>query len=148
MRRYNQGWRDESERHSLSARRIKTGRKVEKFANILSNPLSFNAAFSKGERKEEYEDDDRDVGIEEEEEIDPGYAKGRRDVMTVGELEKRDDLVFVNADYEVEDLKNYLGKEALEYDAFFVKENDGDYEEVWGIEGNVPYVDKNAHRVR
>ena len=32
MRRYNHGWRGESERHSLSARKIKTGTK-------LPNPL-------------------------------------------------------------------------------------------------------------
>lgn len=29
MRRYNQGWKQESERHSLAARKVKTGRKVK-----------------------------------------------------------------------------------------------------------------------
>lgn len=53
MRRYNKGWKSESARHSLAARRIKTGRKIEGVAGVLSNPLSFNAAFSKGEKSDE-----------------------------------------------------------------------------------------------
>lgn len=38
MKKYNQGWRAESERHSLAARRVKTGRKNKMFfhAPLLS----------------------------------------------------------------------------------------------------------------
>ena len=34
------------------------------------------------------------------------------------------------------------------FDAFFVKLADGDYAEIWGIYGTVPYLHKEAYRVR
>jgi hypothetical protein len=44
MRRYNKGWTQESERHSLAARKIKTGRKTKAdqlFDNIIKLPENF-----------------------------------------------------------------------------------------------------------
>jgi hypothetical protein len=71
-----------------------------------------------------------------------------RSVKKVSELDKKSDLQFVNADYEVSEIKKYAGKSADDYDSFFVKIKDGDYSEIWGITGIVPTLTKTAYRVK
>lgn len=38
-------------------------------------------------------------------------------------------------------------KGADEFDSFFVKTGDGEYLEIWGICGIIPYTHKNAYRI-
>jgi hypothetical protein len=60
----------------------------------------------------------------------------------VGQL--GDHLLLVQAD--VEFVKKRTGA-ADEFGHFFVDTDGGDYSEVWGVRGRVPYLDKTAHRV-
>lgn len=64
------------------------------------------------------------------------------------------EYIFVDIDYEVESMKESIAgsvarfdKEYDDYGAFFVIVGDGDFDEVWGIYGNIPYNDKIAYRV-
>lgn len=54
---------------------------------------------------------------------------------------------FVSDSQDVQAIRDYLGKDANEFDAFFVWIEDGDYVAVWGIEGTVPYLSKRAYLV-
>jgi len=44
-------------------------------------------------------------------------------------------------------VKSHLGKIAEEFDSFFIRVGDGDYQEVWGIHGIIPYLSKNAYQI-
>ena len=73
-------------------------------------------------------------------------ATGKK-MMSVADIdEKKPQLKLVDADYEVESIKENLGKKAEGYDTFFVEVKDGEYGEVWGVEG-VPYNWKTAYRI-
>jgi hypothetical protein len=58
-----------------------------------------------------------------------------------------EDFVFVSTDFEVEELKNQLGKEAKEYDAFFIKVKNGEIVEAYGMHGIVPHNDKLVWKI-
>jgi hypothetical protein len=206
MRRYNKGWTQESERHSLARRGVKTGHapcagmlmaqgmgdvwKLETpNEDAYSDELNFIAERAiSGDRKAQnflsklwgekwssvkekletegsvwyvwymdgvHELMNRDMKEQDEKRKflrkalgEPIAAKGRKVmVKRIADLENRKDLDYVNVDYEVDAIKEYLGESAKDYDAFFVKVKDGDYAEVWGVEGNVPYLDNSAHRL-
>lgn len=69
------------------------------------------------------------------------------EVKTISELP--DDLILVDRDYEVRDLNAFFGlSEDEAFGGFFVRVKDGDYDEVWGFYGTVPYFDKLAWRIR
>lgn len=55
-------------------------------------------------------------------------------------------LQFVSDSQDVQAIHEHLGPESLDYDAFFVDIKDGEYSEVWGIVGIVPYLSKLASR--
>ena len=61
------------------------------------------------------------------------------------------DLQFVSDSQDVQAIKDYFGDavngEYGEYDAFFVRVQDGEYTEVWGICGIVPYNSKLTTRL-
>lgn len=54
---------------------------------------------------------------------------------------------FVSDSQDTQAVKEHLGQIANEFDSFFVKVGDGDYDEVWGVHGIVPYTNKNAYRI-
>ena len=58
-----------------------------------------------------------------------------------------DDLILVTDSQDVEAIKDYLGSLPFDYDIFFVSVEDGDYSEVWGVEGNIPYLCRIADRL-
>lgn len=58
------------------------------------------------------------------------------------------ELQFVSDSQDVAPIREYLGADAGEYDAFFVHIQDGDYTEVWGICGIIPYNSKLTTRLR
>lgn len=56
-------------------------------------------------------------------------------------------LQFVSDSQDVQAVKEHVGPNANGYDAFFVGIEDGDYTEVWGICGIIPYNSKLTSRV-
>jgi hypothetical protein len=66
-------------------------------------------------------------------------------MSAVGALPK--DLQFVSDSQDVAPIKEYIGESAQGYDAFFVAIQDGEYREVWGIVGIIPYNTKLTSRL-
>jgi len=56
-------------------------------------------------------------------------------------------LQFVSDSQDVQAIRELIGESASGYDAFFVGVADGDYSEVWGICGIVPYNTKLTTRL-
>lgn len=56
-------------------------------------------------------------------------------------------LEFVSDSQDVTAIKQHIGQSADGYDAFFISVADGDYTEVWGIVGIVPYNTKLTSRL-
>lgn len=67
--------------------------------------------------------------------------------MRVKDLENREDLVFVNVDFEVRELLDLLGVKE-DYNALFVKMENGDIVEAYGMYGVVPDLEKPVFRIR
>ena len=57
-------------------------------------------------------------------------------------------LRLVSDSQDVQAIREYLGKDAGNYDAFFVATKDGDYTEVWGMVGIIPYNSKLVSKLR
>jgi hypothetical protein len=57
-------------------------------------------------------------------------------------------LQLITDSQEVYAIREYLGKDAGNYDAFFVDVQNGDYAEVWGMCGIIPYNSKLVSRLR
>lgn len=61
----------------------------------------------------------------------------------VKDINLRDDLHFISDSQEVEEIKAQLGIEDLDYiNSLFVKIDNGDYAEVYGISGIIPWLYK------
>lgn len=56
-------------------------------------------------------------------------------------------LILVTDAQDVKPLKDYLGEIASDYDSFFVEVKDGEYSEVWGFCGTVPYLSKLTTKI-
>lgn len=56
-------------------------------------------------------------------------------------------LQLVSDSQDVQAIREHLGEDAGSYDAFFVAIKDGDYKEVWGMVGIVPYNSKLVSRL-
>ena len=85
-------------------------------------------------------------------------AKGKSENMTkqakmirwctVKDLNEREDLQFISDSQDVEQIKKDLN--IKDYDtihSFFVKVQDGEYKEVYGIGGIIPYLDKTVYKI-
>lgn len=57
------------------------------------------------------------------------------------------DYVFLSDSQCLEDIKDYVGSKAYGYASFFVRVEDGDYQEVWGCYRMVPYLDERVYRI-
>lgn len=57
---------------------------------------------------------------------------------------------FIQDSQDVEWVKDYLGKSKTEdYETFFIKQDtDGDITSAYGLTNTVPYMDKQAHKIR
>jgi len=69
--------------------------------------------------------------------------------MTVADLQKRyanvperDTLIFVSDSQDINPIKEVFGSPASEFDSFFVRAENGEYTEVYGMEGLVPTLDR------
>ena len=56
-------------------------------------------------------------------------------------------LTLVSDSQDVQAIREYLGEDAGNYDAFFVDVQNGEYVEVWGMVGIVPYLSKLVSRL-
>ena len=56
-------------------------------------------------------------------------------------------LTLVSDSQDVQAIREHLGEDAGNYDAFFVDVQNGDYVEVWGMVGIVPYLSKLVSRL-
>ncbi len=72
----------------------------------------------------------------------------RLDCTTIRALQGRPELTLVTDSQDVRALKRSVGGRARGYDGFLTDIRAGDYAEVWGFRGNVPFLDKFACRVR
>lgn len=70
-------------------------------------------------------------------------------LTTVANLNTRHDLTFISDSQDVEALKEHLGKNSIaqDYDSFFVKVENGDYTEIYGMAGIVPYLSKLVRKI-
>lgn len=57
------------------------------------------------------------------------------------------DLEFLSDSQDRETIRQALHGKGNDYDAFFVRVVDGEYQEVWGIAGIVPYLSKLTTRL-
>ena len=58
------------------------------------------------------------------------------------------DLQLVSDSQDVQAIRDHIGGTiADDYDAFFVSTADGDYSEVWGMVGVIPYLSKLVTRL-
>jgi len=68
--------------------------------------------------------------------------------MQVKDLEQGTDVfTFVSDSQDVEAVRDALGAVAVGYDSFFVRLGEGDYEEVYGMEGVVPKLCKTVYKI-
>jgi hypothetical protein len=56
-------------------------------------------------------------------------------------------LQFISDSQDVQAIRDHLGEDAGNYDAFFVDVQNGDYVEVWGMVGIVPHTSKLVSRL-
>ena len=69
--------------------------------------------------------------------------------MKVRDLEQGEDVfTFVSDSQDVAEIRDELGFASEEYDSFFVRSEDGEYIEVYGMRGTVPKLDKAVHKIR
>jgi len=73
--------------------------------------------------------------------------KGRFSRPTVATLPKNNCLMFVCDSQDTNQIKDYLGSLAADYDSFFVIVGQGDYDAIWGMVGSVPYWHKVLDRL-
>jgi len=69
------------------------------------------------------------------------------EVSIVAALGERDELTFVSDSQDAESVREHVGAPANGYDSFFVRVAGGDYSEVWGMAGIVPYRSKLVTRL-
>lgn len=120
MTKKGKGWHRESRRHALASKGVKTGtRKTKTPVRTVDKSSRYNRTI-----------DAEPVGH-------------------IGQYNLDDSYVLINTGFDVERLKGDFGNpEALEdLDGFFVQIVDGDYGNVYGFEGTVPYNDKMLYKV-
>ena len=70
-------------------------------------------------------------------------------VSSVGALNGRNDLQFVSDSQDCSEIRFDFDPEwdGFEYDSYFVRVDDGEYREIWGMSGIVPYNTKMVTRL-
>jgi hypothetical protein len=69
------------------------------------------------------------------------------DIKTCHVSEIPENATFLCYSLEADSIKEDIGKIANEFDAFFVIIGEGEYTDVWGIHGCIPYLDKVAYKI-
>ncbi|MBS3748163.1 MAG: hypothetical protein KGY67_00500 [Candidatus Thermoplasmatota archaeon] len=70
-------------------------------------------------------------------------------VGNIRSIEHRDDLQLVTDSQDVDAIKDYFGNPDWmdEFGGCFVNVKEGDYDEVYCFNGNVPYLDKSLFKI-
>src|ERR1700728_3365687 len=70
-------------------------------------------------------------------------------VSTVAALNSRQDLQFISDSQDCASIRFDFGPDwvGFEYDSYFVLVDEGEYVEVWGMVGTVPYLSKLVTRL-
>ena len=65
-------------------------------------------------------------------------------MSSVAALNNRVDLTFISDSQDTASIRFDFGPawDGFEYDSYFVKVEDGEYKEIWGMCGTVPYLSK------
>ncbi|MFA5409976.1 MAG: hypothetical protein WC343_14480 [Bacilli bacterium] len=68
---------------------------------------------------------------------------------TIADIQDRQDLILVDLSQDVDAIKQHFGnrKSLKQFDGFFIKVDNGDYEEVYGFSGNIPYLTKDIYKI-
>lgn len=68
---------------------------------------------------------------------------------TIRDIEDREDLELANLSQDVIAIKSYLGndKQLEDFNGFFVKISNGDYEEIYAYSGSVPDLNKGLFKI-
>lgn len=81
-------------------------------------------------------------------------AKGWHDgaetqVSSVAALNSRPNLQFVSDSQDTAAIRFDFGPnwDGFDYDSYFVRAEDGEYKEIWGMSGIVPYMSKLVTRL-
>jgi len=67
--------------------------------------------------------------------------------MIVKDLQNRQDLIFVSDNQDIKFIKDFISETKKDYDSFFVKIENGDYTEIYGIYGIIPYLSKKVYQI-
>jgi len=58
-----------------------------------------------------------------------------------------EEFSFVNVDTEVESIKALLGDKAREFDSFFIRTENGEIIEAYGMHGTTPHDDRPVYKI-
>ena len=75
------------------------------------------------------------------------YQVSYKHVGTVKEIKDRKDLTLVSDSQDVHEIADHIGLDRGEFGAYFVKVENGDYSEIYAIEGSVPYLHKRLYEI-
>lgn len=70
-------------------------------------------------------------------------------VSSVAALNSRQDLQFVSDSQDTAAIRFNFGpnRDGFDYDSYFVRVEDGEYKEIWGMSGIVPHMSKLVTRL-
>lgn len=73
----------------------------------------------------------------------------QRQMSSVASLNNRTDLQFISDSQDTAAIRFDFGPawDGFEYDSYFVAVADGEYKEIWGMCGTVPYLSKLVTRL-
>jgi hypothetical protein len=74
---------------------------------------------------------------------DPTFFKP--ETRKVSEFDEN--YVLITNSQDIKEIKELVAPFAEDYDGFFAIIEDGDYKEIWGFEGTVPFTWKTAYKV-
>jgi hypothetical protein len=134
--------------HSLSAKGIKSPQRI---INVNFSNLS---SIKKSEKIKQLLENQgfnliktRQTGFDKFQDV---YQKGgkKTNYHQVWEIDKDPEFQLVNVDIEAEGIKDILGKDAKDYDIFFIKEKDGEIIEAYGMVGTIPYLERSIDKIK
>ena len=67
--------------------------------------------------------------------------------LTVADINTRTDLLFLSDSQDVQAIRDYFPGFDECYDSFFVKVENGEYTEIYGMEGIIPNLNKRIYKL-
>jgi hypothetical protein len=66
---------------------------------------------------------------------------------TIADLQNQPEFVLVQTDGDIAFVKDYVGKDAKDFDGFFIKERNGEMAEIYGFHGTTPDLRKSITKI-